>query len=82
MGHLATPFVAMLGVAATASHSEEGIRVWSGAGVGAAAWWSHHVSGEKVLYYSTRKGDWIPAKVTDLSAEGFKIEGRTASLPA
>ena len=82
MGHLATPFVAMLGVAATASHSEEGIRVWSGAGVGAAAWWSQHVSGDKVLYFSMSKGEWISVKIKELSAEGFKIDGRTTLLPA
>jgi hypothetical protein len=41
-----------------------------------------YVSGEKVLYFSTRKAEWIPAKITDLSTEWFKIEGRTTSLPA
>ena len=41
-----------------------------------------YVSGEKVVYFSSRKGEWIPAKITDLSAEGFKIEGRATLLPA
>jgi hypothetical protein len=41
-----------------------------------------YVSGEKVLYFSSRKAEWIPAKITDLSTEGFKIDGRTTLLPA
>jgi hypothetical protein len=41
-----------------------------------------YVSGEKVLYFSTRKAEWLAAKITDLSTEGFKIEGRTTLLPA